>query len=364
MGWFAKKMADRRAQKQEQRLRDEEAMRSESEFTRYTGDGHPSPTRRESRRPIQRRQTGYPDTIMSTEMTESSIEPRPRRGNYVPPTELSTLPPETSIMPESRHTASRSRQDMESVSMPPMPTDPRGVLAPALVPTESSSKISPGTKPYPARLSRPGKGVDSGDAAPDRERYASPASLSVKMKMHDDKDRNVTLRRLTEDELKAARGRRDSESSMSGLESPNYGRRRYRRDSSNRRPEVAAERRPEQEDTMAPLSPPNPAFAKQRRNKKDSAYYSGQPPQPAQSNAGPSGSAMLGTAPFAGQTVSSLGSMGLESHGTWSGMTPSHHPINNSPPEGSAADNRRRRRLERRRASGSEKPTAGVDMFD
>lgn len=366
MGWFAKKMADRKAQKDEQRLRDEEAMRSETEFSRYTGDGHPSPTRRDSRRPIQRRQTGYPDTILSSEMTESSIEPRPRRGNYVPPTELSTLPPETSIMPESRHTASRSRHNIEPVSMPPMPADPRGVLAPALVPTEStSSKISPGSRPHPSRQGRPstGKGLEPGDPPPDRERYASPASLSMKMKVHDDKDRNVTLRRLTEDELRAARGRRGSESSISGLESPSYGRRRYRRDSSNRRVEAAAERRTEQEDMMAPLSPPNPAFAKQRRVNKDSAYYSGQPAQPAQpaqSVAGPSGSAPLGTAPFAGQTVSSLGSMGLESHGTWSGMT----PMNNSPPEGSAADNRRRRRLERRRASGPEKPAAGVDMFD
>ncbi|EWZ34670.1 hypothetical protein FOCG_10813 [Fusarium oxysporum f. sp. radicis-lycopersici 26381] len=258
-GWFAKKMADRRAAKEEQRLRDEEDLRSGTSLSRFTGgDGHDSPTRRDSRRPIERRQTGYPptDTLLSTEMSESTIEPRPAR------------------------------------------------------------------------------------------------------------DRNVTLRRLTEEEAKAARGRRDSASSISGLESPSY-RRRYRRDSSQKRAETAAERRAEEEDAMPPLSPPNPSFAKQKRRGKDSAYYSGQPTQ-AQTPA----SLLPGASAQFGQTVSSL----AESHGTWSGITPS---VNTSPPgpagegpvDGSAAaENRRqRRRLERRRASGptAEPPaTTNVDMFD
>ncbi|EXM31295.1 hypothetical protein FOTG_04043 [Fusarium oxysporum f. sp. vasinfectum 25433] len=258
-GWFAKKMADRRAAKEEQRLRDEEDLRSGTSLSRFTGgDGHDSPTRRDSRRPIERRQTGYPptDTLLSTEMSESTIEPRPAR------------------------------------------------------------------------------------------------------------DRNVTLRRLTEEEAKAARGRRDSASSISGLESPSY-RRRYRRDSSQKRAETAAERRAEEEDAMPPLSPPNPSFAKQKRRGKDSAYYSGQPTQ-AQTPA----SLLPGASAQFGQTVSSL----AESHGTWSGITPS---VNTSPPgpagegpvDGSAAaENRRqRRRLERRRASGptAEPPaTTNADMFD
>ncbi|RBR03280.1 hypothetical protein FVER53590_06899 [Fusarium verticillioides] len=259
-GWFAKKMADRRAAKEEQRLRDEEDLRSGTSLSRFAGgDGHDSPTRRDSRRPIERRQTGYPptDTLLSTEMSESTIEPRPAR------------------------------------------------------------------------------------------------------------DRNVTLRRLTEEEAKAARGRRDSASSISGIESPSY-RRRYRRDSSQKRAETAAERRAEEEDAMPPLSPPNPSFAKQKRRGKDSAYYSGQPTQ-AQT---PASLLPGGTSAQFGQTVSSL----AESHGTWSGITPS---INTSPPgpagegpaDGSAAaENRRqRRRLERRRASGptAEPPaTTNVDMFD
>ncbi|KAM5345349.1 hypothetical protein ACJ41O_011211 [Fusarium nematophilum] len=379
MGWFAKKLADRKAAKEDQRLQDEEDLRSGTSVSKFTGDGYSTPTRRGSRRPIQRRQTGYPaqETVLSTEMTESSIEPRPARGNYVPPTEMSTLPPDIPLPAPSGHTGSRSRQDLDPVSMPSMPPDPQGILAPALVPTETTgSGISPGSRPQRSRQGRPGERstirLTTEEDQPHQERYASPASLSVKLKVHDDRDRNVTLRRLTEEEAKAARGRRDSESSISGLESPSYGRRRYRRDSSQRRAEVAAERRVEEQDTMAPLSPPNPRFAKQRRG-KDSAYYSGQPAQ-----AGPSGST-----PFAGQTVSSLGSMGgLESQATWSGMTPSPPRASGPPgppapsvpsvPSGppteaaSAADNRRRRRLERRRASGagSDKPSTNVDMFD
>ncbi|KAM0436010.1 hypothetical protein ACHAPT_002902 [Fusarium lateritium] len=368
MGWFAKKMADRKTAKDDDRLRDEEDLRSGTSLSRFTGDGHPSPTRRGSRRPMQRRQTGYPaaETVLSTEMSESTIEPRPPRGNYVPPTEMSTLPPEAHAAP-SGHTGSRSRQDIEPVSMPSMPPDPQGILAPALVPTETTgSGISPGSRPHRSRQSRPGERSTirlTGDGEP-QERYASPASLSVKLKVHDDRDRNVTLRRLTEEEAMAARGRRDSESSISGLESPTHGRRRYRRDSSQRRAEAGAERRAEEDDTMPPLSPPNPAFAKQRRG-KDSAYYSGQPAQ-SQSQAGPSGST-----PYGGQTVSSLGSMGgLESHGTWSGITPSIPGPSAAPgpptDAGSAADNRRRRRQERRRASGAADlpPSTGVDMFD
>ncbi|ENH70642.1 hypothetical protein FOC1_g10012575 [Fusarium oxysporum f. sp. cubense race 1] len=367
-GWFAKKMADRRAAKEEQRLRDEEDLRSGTSLSRFTGgDGHDSPTRRDSRRPIERRQTGYPptDTLLSTEMSESTIEPRPARGNYVPPTEMSTLPPQSNLPPVAGRAGNHSRRSSEHVSMPAMPPDPHGILAPT---ETTASGISPGSRAQRSRQGRPGD-RDTSRLAPGEEdsryeRYASPASVSVKMKVHDDKDRNVTLRRLTEEEAKAARGRRDSASSISGLESPSY-RRRYRRDSSQKRAETAAERRAEEEDAMPPLSPPNPSFAKQKRRGKDSAYYSGQPTQ-AQTPA----SLLPGASAQFGQTVSSL----AESHGTWSGITPS---VNTSPPgpagegpvDGSAAaENRRqRRRLERRRASGptAEPPaTTNVDMFD
>ncbi|XWW93561.1 hypothetical protein V2A60_001495 [Cordyceps javanica] len=60
MGWIAKKLADRRSKKQEDRLREEEDMRTGTSVSRFTGDGYPSPTRKDSRRPPPiRRQTGY-----------------------------------------------------------------------------------------------------------------------------------------------------------------------------------------------------------------------------------------------------------------------------------------------------------------
>jgi uncharacterized membrane protein len=312
-GWFTKKMADRKAAKEEQRLRDEEDLRSGTSLSRFTADPYDSPGRRDDRRPIQRRQTGYPptETVLSTEMSESTIEPRPTRGNYVDPAEK-----DSTVIPVGR-AGNHSRRN----------------------------SLSPGSR---AQRSRQGRDDDSR-----YDRYASPASVRVKMKVHDDKDRNVTLRRLTEEEAIAARGRRDSASSISGLESPTQGRRRYRRDSSHKR----AESRAEENDDVASLAPPNPTFAKQKRRGKDSAYYSGQQ--------APS----IGNSQF-NQTVSSL----AESHGTWSGITPS---VNTAPPgpaiggpaaEGSAAaENRRnRRRLERRRASGqtADAPATNVDMFD
>ncbi|KAK6698804.1 hypothetical protein SNK05_011628 [Fusarium graminearum] len=317
-GWFTKKMADRKAAKEDQRLRDEEDLRSGTSLSRFSADEYDSPGRRGDRRPIQRRQTGYPptDTILSSEMSESTIEPRPTRGNYVSPTE----PLDSTVIPAGR-TKNHSRRN----------------------------SLSPGSRVQRSRRSEDGSR---------RERYASPASVSVKMKVHDDKNKNVTLRRLTEEEAKAARGRRDSASSLSGLESPTQGR-RYRRDSSHKRTESAAERRAEEDDDIASLAPPNPTFAKQKRRGKDSAYYSGQPaPAPA-----------LGTSPQFNQTVSSL----AESHGTWSCITPS---VNTSAAPGpgiaagegsAAAENRRnRRRQERRRASGqtTDAPTGNADMFD
>lgn len=312
---------------------------------------------------------------MSSDLSSSVFEERPTRGNYVPPTEISslgpstlgpsTLPPVAPLQPSGNNSGSRVRHDSGPVDMPAMPPDPQGFLA-----TESlGSGVSPSSR-HPrdsARRQRAaeeaaaaviaGRTYDQNEPPPEeRKRYDSP-SMSVKLKVHDDKDRNVTLRRLTEEEAMAARGRRpdDTDSSLSGIDSPSgYGRRRYRRNSSQRRAEVAAERKAENDDELPPLTPPNPAFAKGKRA-KDSAYYSGQPP----AQAGPSGTNQI---PMAIRTVSSFGSQlsPEESRVTWSAMSP-------SPPDNknnlSAADNRRRRRAERRRPSEtSAKP--GVDMFD
>lgn len=362
MGWIAKKMADRRNKKQEDRLRrEEEDMRSGTSVSRFTGDGYPSPTRRDSRRPPPvRRQTGYgraPSADFS-EMTESSIDQPPRAGG-----------PSGNIQPvpvPSRPPRSGSRHGTESVSMPPMPADPRGILHPGA----ESSVVSTEGSPPPGRRPK-GRRKDAeraaaaaaarasslaaneersyrGDGNRDRDRYASPNSqpVSVKVKVHDDRDRNVTLRRLTEEEAMAARGRRDSESSFSGIDSPSNGR-GYRRASNARAAEREAEQRVEEEDQLAPLSPPNPAFARGRRA-KDSAYYSGA--------AGPAGS----TAAH-GQTVSSLGS--ADTHGTWSGMGAPSPSDGDKASESAHANNRQRRRMERRRGSSAARPS-GADMFD
>jgi hypothetical protein len=367
MGWIAKKLADRRARKEEERrMREEDDLRSGIYGSQYTGDGHPSPSRRQSQRPPGRRPTHMDEsTVLSETTTESSFDVPPPGGRYAPPPPPAPVPMPVPVPGSggrtrsgSRHSRSQSRShhDAASVSMPPMPADPHGILHSEAEDTYMSSDGRPQRRASSKRR-------DAGEAAAtaaaaragglaaeedrmhraERERYGSPQSVSVKLKMHDDKDRNVTLRRLTEEEALAERGgKADTESSLSGIDSPS-NRRRYRRDSSLRRAESAAEQMVEQRDDLAPLSPPNPAFARGRRA-KDSAYYSGQ--------AGPGGST-----PMAGQTVSSL-----DSHGTWSAMSPS--PSGPSKAEGSlAADNRRRRRAERRRGSSS-RPSAGADMFD
>ena len=354
MGWISRRLEQRRARKQENRIMEEEEMRAGSQGSRFTGDGYPSPTRRDSRRPPVRRQTGFEEPAR-TEMTESTIEDRAGDG-YGPPAPAPPVHAEVVpaiLTPGHGRGHSRSRLDAESTSMPAMPPDTHGVFH-----SEAEGSYSSVDRPGRAVSSRRRRDGEraaavaaaraSDLAVTERDRYGSPHSqpVSVKLNIHDDRDRNVTLRRLTEEEAQAARGQRsrgDSESSLSGMESPSQGR-RYRRESSQRRAEIAAERRAEG-DQLGPLSPPNPAFARSRRG-KDSAYYSGQP--------GPSGGS-----PAAGQTVSSLGSMASpESHGA---MSPSQSGADR-PGGSAAADNRRRRRLERRRGSSS-RPT-GSDMFE
>ncbi|POR37887.1 Cytochrome b561/ferric reductase transmembrane [Tolypocladium paradoxum] len=374
MGWFAKKMADRRAKKEDDRLRDEEDMRSGTQVSRFTGDGYPSPSRRNFRRPPVRQPTGFARNTDMSEVTGSSLETRPAAGTYgapMPPSQPGAVPPITPVPMPGGHSRSRSRSKHDPVSMPAMPPDPRGILHEAegsfvssgdsRVPQRrtSSRRRKAGDRAASAAAARAGSLAASQDHVhrDDRDRYGSPSSqpVSVKLKVHDDRDRNVTLRRLTEEEAMAARGPRsrgDSESSLSGLDSPSYGR-RYRRESSQQRAERAAERAAERgtgEDQLTPLSPPNPAFAKGGRRAKDSAYYSGQP--------GPSGTA----APIAGQTVSSLGSP--ESHGTWSAMSMSPSGPDRGPEAAGADDRRRRRRQERRTAASSTTRPSGVDMFD
>lgn len=367
LGWFGKKMADRKARKEEdrrlraeeERMRDEEDMRSGVTGSRFTGDGHPSPTRKPSRRPPVRRPTGIPPSqVTATEMTESSIDERPPGG---------IRPVPAPVTKGRSRSHSRSQSHITPVAMPSMPGD-SDLSSYVSTARPASSRRRDGEKASAEAAARA-----TSLAATERERYGSPHSqpVSLKLRMHDDRDRNVTLRRLTEEEAREARrsrshSRADSEVSASEMGSSGYGRGGYRRDSSQRRVEAAAEKKVEAAAAgggdLGPLSPPNPAFAKGRsRPAKDSAYYSGpsaaEPPAPppapaslaATSQAGPAGMSIA-----AGQTMSSLAS---ESHGTWSQMTPS--------PEDKKAESRRnRRRLERRRGSSAARPTTGADMYD
>ncbi|PHH80227.1 hypothetical protein CDD80_2428 [Ophiocordyceps camponoti-rufipedis] len=329
-GWFAKKMADRRSRREDARLRDEEEMRAGTHGPRYTGDGHPSPTRR-SRLPTRRRS----QTV--SEVTESSIN-----------------------IPPSAPQHGRSRSNVEHVSMPPMPPDPDTPER-----RTSSRRRREGERAQAEAVARASDlAIHQGHAHNNTRgtRQPSPQGrpLSVKLKMHDDRDRNVTLRRLTEEEAARANrghegGHGESESSISGLESTGYGRRYRREPSQQGRMERAAERVAERKvrvveeenDDLSPLSPPQPSFAKtaRRNGGKDSAYYSG-------GGGGPSGAP-----PVSSQTASSGGSP--DSHATWSQMTPS--------PAGkmdSAEDRRRRRRQERRAAASTTSRPSGQDMFE
>lgn len=402
LGWFVKKMRDRRESKDEDKMRLEEERRAGQHSPRYTGDGYSTPPRRrDSRRaPIRPIESRTGTSISHVTEEESLIEPRPVSGYEAHPP-LEPLPaggyrapaaapggapppvgqyaPIAAPVPAGGTTYSRaqSRYSMtEPAEMPPMPSDPRGVLAGARS-SESDSYVSRRDKRRSESRRRAGQDAAAEAAAaadmlaaeeeaqrkvehgPHNSRDRTP--VSVKVKVHDDKDRNVTLRRLTEEEALAARRARrrrtGSTSSMSGSESATgAARSRYRRDTSRRR---AAEEAAESavDEPLGPLSPPAPAFAGGRKP-KDANYYTGQPQQPQpQQQPGPAGAT-----PAANATESSLASPG--SHGTWSGMSPvgttGPSAVNTLPgpseasASASAAERRRRRRLERRdgRAAG------------
>ncbi|PTB72798.1 hypothetical protein M440DRAFT_1341545 [Trichoderma longibrachiatum ATCC 18648] len=358
VGWLAKKIANRRAKKEEdERLREEEEMRSGTQFSRYSNTEYSSPIRRDSRRPPPQRRstvtgTEFSDTTESTFDTQTELSAMPKKG---PLSAAVRVPPSTSaLVPGDAPPPRRG----ERLSMPAMPSDPHGILH------QSDGSASDMT----SIVDRPAGRNPS-------RRHSTGAS---KMRGHDDKDRNVTLRRLTEEESLARRGRMDSQSSLS--ESPTKSR-RYRRDDSQRRAESAAESRTEsraqdEDSRLGPLSPPSASHAKGRRG-KDSGYYSGQPPPPypvqpvPPAQAGPSTHLAPPHAPLPTASVSSIGSHGTAPPVTRPAAPPVVPPVVPStvPPteikedkgNESAADNRRRRRMERRRASSSR--PAGTDMY-
>lgn len=407
LGWFAKKMRDRRELKEDDRMRIEEDERRAGHYSpRYTGDGYSNSPRRNSRR-VSIRPAGPPRRETSpSRLTEDSslIETRPLSGyeshppldplptgGYRPPPTAASGPapppvgqyanlvsgpaPGVVPVPVDGGTHSRTHSHQSVVDMPGMPGDPHGVLHTARS-SESESYLSRRDRRSQSRRragddAAAAAAASAGILAAEQEAQRRAESdrdtssnrtppVSVKVKVHDDKDRNVTLRRLTEQEALAARRARrqrtESMSSLSGSEAPGgSSRTRYRRDRSRRR---AAEGGAESaaESSLSPLPQPTPAFAGGRKP-KDSAYYSGQPLQ----QYGPAGAT-----PAAGVTVSSLGSIQSPgSHGTWSGMSPVGGPSASGgvaaagPSEASAtasaAERRRRRRMERQNA----RPGAG-----
>ncbi|KXJ97712.1 hypothetical protein Micbo1qcDRAFT_9547 [Microdochium bolleyi] len=393
LGWLAKKFKDRKDKRaEEERLKYEDERRDGAHGSRYTGDGFSTPTRPSRRRPppaVAQTATTLTQTTDSS-FTDTLPSRRPGVGPSTHPYGASTashpaIPPAGSsvftpapvpdpVSGSRRHSRSGSRRSESRprppgppgapdvtaapVMMPEMPADPHGLFAPLRHDSDSEAYTSAGgglgRSPSSRRQKRgdvaaAAAGASASQLAADersrRSHSRAPSKpVSVKVKYHDDRDRNVTLRRLTDEEAAAARrkgrgGRADSISSMSDSEAPTSGHGRYRRASSSRRGRDAAP------ETLGPLSPPTPAFAGGKRRQKDSAYYSGQP--------GPSGEP-----PAAAATVSTLDSQG--SHGTWSALSPSPSgPTGGNRTEGSvpasAADRRRRRRLERQ---GSRPPGA------
>ncbi|KAI8963510.1 hypothetical protein F5Y11DRAFT_319464 [Daldinia sp. FL1419] len=370
LGWLAKKMRGE-DQTDEERRRAEDERRGGHRGSKYTGDGYSTPTKSTKRRVPPTAPTA---TTLTYDTESSMLEDRPPgtsvSGPPMPPLGARGAPPPVTV-PGSHshsrshsHSHSRSRSRSKSaitdpVSMPSMPPDPRGVLHP-LRPesgTESYSSAGNGThKPDEARRRREAEDAAMAAAASaaglaaeeeDRRRrdrsQVSSQPVSVKVKYHD-RDRNITLRRITQEEAAVEnrhgqRGRSDSISTFSESEVP-AGRQRYRRDSSSHR---TAEEAAAEGLISESMSPPTPVFTGGRRGGKDSAYYSGQP--------GPSGGPPLGA-----PTVSSLETP-AESRATWSAITPSPAgPSGSVAP--SAADRRRRRRQERR----DQRPTDTVEF--
>lgn len=300
--------------------------------------------------------------------------PHPQQAPVPPPSVPAVAPSPVAESNASRshshtrtHSMSHSRHSLgDHATIPVMLDEPRGILSRE---SESESQFSRSEKMRSDSRLKAGEAAAAAalasaevlaaeQEAQRRVEGEQPGSrgktppVSVKVKVHDDRDRNVTLRRLTEEEALAARRARrrrtDSASSLSGSEVGSASRSRYRRDTSRRRAaEESAESRVE---AVSPLQPS--LMSGTARRPKDSAYFSGAP------LGGPTGGQAA-----AGQTVSSLASMHSPgSHGTWSGMSPIGTPGPGAPgpseasaaASAAAAERRRRRRLERR----NERPAA------
>lgn len=371
-GWLGKMWGDRKQKKEQERfdkIAEEERLARLGHSqggSRYTGDGAPPPRRHRVSR-----------TQESSELSSIIDDPHHIRPGDIPPIPAALAAGAAGAAGAayaSHH--SRSHHDMSAAgpppqsshggypppppgpgtaTMPPAPHDPAGILHHD---SGTESYMSAGAAPHRKRSSRRRQeseaaaaaaaagaaGLAAEEAAHRRRRSRSRSQsqgpsaatqpVSVKVKMHGDRNQNVTLRRLTEQEAAAERearrhprkSRADSLSSLSGSETTAENPRRYRRDERKAERIVGGGPPP----AMAPLSPPNPAFAAGRRP-KDSAYYSGKPDGSGTGHGGPG----------------SIGSP--SSHGTWSAVSPVA--------SGDADERRRRRRLER-----NQRPSGTVDF--
>ncbi|KZF25105.1 hypothetical protein L228DRAFT_280366 [Xylona heveae TC161] len=231
LGLMRELFRKRRERKEERRLEDlrqreiEDERLARANSRRFTGDGLPPPPRRRG---------SFTET---TDLTETDTAFSHHHG-IPPPVSQSTLPTgggfaAGSAAASSQLNPSRANYSHASIppaAMPPMPPDPQGVLHPE----SSGSELytSPGGRPHhrhhlPGDAVAAAAGLGAGAAAyeagrrRDRSRRESAGDhsitsppVSVKLNI-DNERRQVTLRRLSEQEAAAERAARRREKSGS-----------------------------------------------------------------------------------------------------------------------------------------------------
>lgn len=359
IGAYMKNRRDKKEQARVDEIRRVEDEKAGPQNSRkYTGDGRPSPRRGEYNE----------SSLLSSDFTESVVED-PRRAHFGGP-----IPPLAAAVGGAAAGAqSRSRQDISH-----HPSRASNVLGGSR--TEVINPEGSGSNRRHSSAQRRAEeaaalaaGIAAEQAAAHhharRERSESRTRrsqsrtrdarqdgvgsppVSVRIQMHGDNHRNVTLRRLSEQEtaakMEAAQNRRklqkgnraagSGSSNISSLSGTDFSmdnlaqKRRYRRDKADRldnEEKLRMEREAEQKveggnnsiSELSELSPPNPAFAKGKQRPtvpKDSAYYS-------------TDQIRVPSASGRGAGVESPESGDNRSHGTWSGMSPA--PVSGTRP--------------------------------
>ncbi|KAI9823889.1 MAG: hypothetical protein M1832_002207 [Thelocarpon impressellum] len=223
----------RRVDEVRERERENERIaRRGSQAPRYTGDGFP---RRGGRRGSLTASTDI------TGVTESSMHPGPRIDPRGAPRVPGAPPPPAGFDPQTGRISTTSGVHMPidaggPIPMPAGPTDPRGLLHQDI--SGSESYVSAGghdrRRHHLAQDATAAAAIESSHTNRHHRGEGSAASppMAVKVKLHNDNNRHVTLRRLTEEERvaeqearrrdrqegKRLRRRRDNDSDFSGTE--------------------------------------------------------------------------------------------------------------------------------------------------